>query len=79
MCKEENLDGERKTGVEDNNNHKQNLAHLAIGGAQDGVKVADEEKNRHGETDGDEDPVEDGDGRRADECNGNPDEVGVAV
>lgn len=79
MSKEEDLDGERQTGVQNNHDDKQDLADLAIGGAEHGVQVAQQEGNRHAEADGDKDPVEDGDGRRADEGDGDPDEVGVAV
>jgi hypothetical protein len=77
--KEEDLDGQTKAGVQADNDDEQDLAGLAVGGAEDGVEVAQEEGDGEAEADGDKGPVEDVDGRPADAGDGDPDEVGVAV
>jgi hypothetical protein len=76
---EQNLDGKRQTTVKGNDNDEQDLAGLLVGGAEDGVEVAQEEGNGEAEADADKDPVEDADGGPADAGDGQPNEVGVAV
>lgn len=79
MREEQDLDGERKASVQHDDDDEQDLADLAVGGAQDRVQVPDEEGDRQAEADADEDPVEDLEGRPADDSDGDPDQVGVAV
>lgn len=58
---------------------KEDLAGLAVGGAEDGVQVAQEEGDGEGPADADEGPVEDVQRRPADERHRDPDQVRVAV
>ncbi len=55
------------------------LTGLAVGRAQHRVQVSKEEGDRETEADSHEYPIEDVDGRPADECHGNPYQVGVTV
>jgi hypothetical protein len=77
--KEEDLDGDGEACVQGDDDDEKDLADLAVGGAEDRVQVPDEEDDREAEADSDEDPVEDGQRRPANDGDGNPDEVGVAV
>jgi hypothetical protein len=79
VSKEQDLDGKRQAGVQDDDDNEEHLAGLAVGGAQHRVEVAEQEGDGQAEADNDEDPVEDGDGGPADEGDGDPDEVGVAI
>lgn len=79
MRKEENLNGKRQTSVKHNNNNQQYFADLAVGRAQYGVQVAQEEGNRQTEAYGDKGPVENLNRRPADNGDRDPNEVGVAV
>lgn len=65
--------------MEHHNHDEEDLADLAIRGGQDRVEVAQQEGDRETETDGDEDPVEEGVRGPADEGDGDPDQVGVSV
>lgn len=76
---EEDLDGQGEAKVQSDDDDEQNLARLAVGCAENGVEVAQQEGDADAEADGDEDPVEYVDGRRGGDGDGDPDEVGVAV
>lgn len=65
--------------MQNDNENEKDLAGLAVGGAEDGVQVAQEESDGQSPADADEDPVQDGQGRPADGGHGDPDEVRVAV
>lgn len=73
--KEQDLNGERQAKVQRHDNDKQHLARLAVRGAEDRVEIAQEKGAGDAETDGDERPVENGDGGPADARDGDPDEV----
>lgn len=62
MREEEDLDGQRQPYVEGDDGHKQDLARLAVGGAEDGVEVAQQEEDGKPESDADKDPIENRDG-----------------
>lgn len=79
MREEEDLDGECQTGVQRDDDDEQDLADLAIGGAQHRVQVPDEEGYRDAKADTDKDPVENLDRGPADDGDGDPDQVGVPV
>lgn len=79
MREEQNLDGQRQAKVQSNDNDEQDLARLAVSGAEDRVQVAQQEGDADAEADGDEDPVEDVDRGGGGDGDGDPDEVRVAV
>jgi len=79
MRKEEDLDRDCKAGMKRHDHDEEDLGCSYVGGAKDGIEVAEEEEGGDGEADADEDVVEDGDGRPGDEGHGYPDEIGVAV
>ena len=65
--------------MEGDDEHQQDLAGLAVGGAEDGVEVAEQEADGEAEADADEDPVEHVDAGPADQRHGDPDQVAVPV
>lgn len=58
---------------------QEDLARLAVCGAEDGVHVAEQEGDRHAQADTDKHVVEDLDLRPADQGHGDPDQVGVSI
>lgn len=79
MRKEQNLNRQCQPSMQRHHDNQQNLADLAIRRAENGVQVPQQERDAHAEPDGDERPVQDLEGRPADEGDGDPNEVGVAV
>lgn len=79
MRKEKELDCQCQSRVQADDDNQQNLADLLVCGNQDRVQVPKKEGYGHAETDGDEDPVENLNGRPGDAGDGDPDQVRVAV
>lgn len=70
---EQELDRERKASVQANDHNEQHFADLAICRAEDGVKVAQKERDGHSQPHGNKDPVKDLDGGPADGGDRDPD------
>lgn len=79
MREEEDLDGQRQAEVQGDNDDEQDLACLAVRGAEHGVEVAQEEGHADTEADDDEDPVENVDRGGGGDGDGNPNQVRVTV
>lgn len=79
MRKEEHLDSDRQCQVQHQHKNQQHLACLLVRRAQDRVQVAQQEGYRHSKPNAHKDPVEEADLAPADQGNGYPDEVRVAV
>ena len=79
MRKEQNLDSNRQPEMQSQHDKQQHLARLSVCRAQHGEEIAQQEEYRYAEADAHKDPVEDGDGRPADQRHGDPDQVGVPV
>lgn len=79
MGEEEDLNGQGQASVQGDDDDEQTLAGLAVGGAENGVEVAQQEGDGEAEADADKGPVEDVDRGPRDAGDGDPDEVGVAV
>jgi hypothetical protein len=79
MCKEQDLNRKGECRMEHNHHDKEGLAGLAISSTEHGVKISQEERARDTEAHSDKYPVEDKNRRPRDECNGNPNEICIAV
>ena len=77
--KEQELDCQRQPKVQRYHGYQEDLARLPLRGAEHRIQVPHEKGGTHTEADGHENPVEDVDGRPADEGHGHPDEVRIAV
>lgn len=79
MGEEENLDRYREAGMEHDNNDQEDFADLAIRGAQYRIQVAQKKGYGQAEANSDKGPVENLNGRPADDSHRDPYEVGVSV
>lgn len=52
---------------------------MVVRGAQNGIQVSEEEGDRNGKADADKHPVQNANRRPADDGDGDPDQVGIAV
>lgn len=76
---EQDLDGDGQAHMERQHHNQEHLAHLTVRGAEDRVEVPQQEGHRETEADTDKDPVQEGDARPANQRDGYPDQVPVAI